>query len=287
MVETTDFLKPWVIRDQAFAWRTQTYLMGILNITPDSFSDGGDFFNPNQAIAQAARMVQAGVHVLDVGGQSTRPQATPVSPEQEMARVVPVISALRSRFSTPISIDTTWATVATAAIAAGADIVNDVSGGTYDPEILAVAAQQGTPIILMHLRGTPQIMQQLTQYDDLMGEILAALEICVKRAIAAGIPRHQIAVDPGIGFAKTGPQNLEILRQAAQLRTLGCPVLIGPSRKRFIGEVLDQPDPKQRVWGTAAVCCGAIAAGADILRVHDVPEMAQVCRMADAIWRAK
>jgi dihydropteroate synthase len=232
-------------------------------------------------------MVQAGVHILDVGGQSTRPQAEPVSPEQEMARVVPVISALRSRFATPISIDTTWATVATAAIVAGADIVNDVSGGTYDPKILTVAAQQGIPIILMHLRGTPQTMQQLTQYDDLMGEILVALEACVNRAIAAGIPRHQIAVDPGIGFAKTGPQNLEILRQTAQLRTLGCPVLIGPSRKRFIGEVLNQPDPKQRVWGTAAACCGAIASGVDILRVHDVPEMVQVCRMADAIWRSR
>jgi dihydropteroate synthase len=175
--------------------------------------------------------------------------------------------------------------VAHQAIAAGADIINDISGATYDPDMLATAASLDVPIILMHIRGTPQTMQQLTTYENLIGEILDFLNQRIDAAIAAGVDRTKIAIDPGIGFAKTADQNLEILRHLSDFHTLGCPILVGPSRKSFIGHLLNQPDPKQRIWGTAAACCVAIAHSAHILRVHDVREMEDVCRVADAIWR--
>ncbi|TVQ20802.1 MAG: dihydropteroate synthase [Leptolyngbya sp. DLM2.Bin15] len=270
-------------------WGSKTYIMGILNVTPDSFSDGGEFTSLDRAIAQAQQMVKAGADLIDIGGESTRPQAAPVSLEEELQRVIPVIQALRqgsAAIATPISIDTTKAAVAQAAVAAGANLVNDVSGGTYDAAMLPTVAQLGVPIVLMHLRGTPQTMQQLTDYDDVVGDIIHVLQARAHAAIAAGITPGNIILDPGIGFAKTYEQNLDILRHIPRLRALGYPLLIGPSRKRFIGDILNQPDPQQRVWGTAAACCAAIAHHADILRVHDVAEMADVCRVADAIWRA-
>jgi dihydropteroate synthase len=283
-------LTPWPIRQHTFAWGERTYLMGVLNVTPDSFSDGGQFNSLETAVAQAHQLVEDGADILDIGGQSTRPGAEPVSLQEELDRVIPVIKALRqgkwgTSLTVPISVDTTRAAVAEAAIAAGADIINDVSGGRMEPEILTVAAEQQVPVILMHMRGTPQTMQRLTDYNDLIGEILQVLTEQVEAAIARGIPRHRIAVDPGIGFAKRYEHNLEILRRTAEFRRLGCPVLIGPSRKSFIGHILNQPDPKQRVWGTAAACCAAIAGRADLLRVHDVREMRDVCRVADALWR--
>lgn len=259
--------------------------MGVLNVTPDSFSDGGQFNTLEAAIAQAHQMVAAGLDILDVGGQSTRPQAVEVSLEEELNRVLPVLSALRQECKTPISIDTTRSAVAQAAIGAGADLVNDISGGTYDPEMLSTVADLGVPIVLMHLRGNPQTMQQLTNYRDLIGEIYQFLEQRIQAAIAAGIDPAKIAIDPGIGFAKTGAQNLEILRRLQEFRSLGCPVLVGPSRKSFIGQILNQPDPKARVWGTAAACSAAIAGEADLIRIHDGPQMRDVCRVADAIWR--
>jgi dihydropteroate synthase len=258
--------------------------MGVLNITPDSFSDGGQFNTPTAALAQAKNLLEADVDILDIGGQSTRPQAVEVSQTEELERVIPVIEGLRQHLSTPISIDTTRSSVAAAAVRAGADLVNDVSGGTYDPEMLPTVARLGVPIILMHLRGTPVTMQSLTDYTDLIGEIYQFLEVRVQAAIAAGIDRSQIAVDPGIGFAKTVAQNLEILRRLGEFRSLGCPILVGASRKSFIGQILNRPDPQERVWGTAAACCAAIAGGADILRVHDA-QIRDVCRVADAIWR--
>ncbi len=269
-------------------WGSKTYIMGILNVTPDSFSDGGQFASLDQAIAQAQQMVQDGADLIDIGGESTRPQAAPVSLEEELQRVIPVIQALRqgsAAIAIPISIDTTKAAVAQAAVAAGANLVNDVSGGTYDAAMLPTVAQLGVPIVLMHLRGTPQTMQQLTDYDDVVDDIIHVLQARANAAIAAGITPDNIILDPGIGFAKTHEQNLDILRHIPRLRALGYPLLIGPSRKRFIGDILNQPDPQQRVWGTAAACCAAIAHHADILRVHDVAEMADVCRVADAIWR--
>lgn len=294
-------LAPWTLRGQIFAWGKQTYLMGVLNVTPDSFSDGGLFNTLEAAVAQAEQMVKAGAHILDIGGQSTRPQADEVPLTEELDRVIPVITALRSKgaiastldptldpipvTSIPISVDTTRAAVAQAAIQAGADLVNDISGATYDPDMLAIVADLGVSIVLMHRRGTPKTMQKLTQYENLISEIYEFLARRVDAAVAAGINPTRIVLDPGIGFAKTYAQNLEILRQVGTFRSLGCPVLIGASRKSFIGNILDQPDPKQRVWGTAAACCAAIANSADVVRVHDIAEMRDVCRVADAIWR--
>jgi dihydropteroate synthase len=275
----------WHLRNTTFSWGQRTYLMGVLNVTPDSFSDGGQFDRVETALKQAHYLVESGTDLLDVGGQSTRPNAADVSLEEELRRVIPVIQAIRQTIDTPISIDTTRAEVARAAIAAGADIVNDISGATYDPAMLPVVADLGVPLILMHIRGTPQTMQQLTDYQDLIGEIIEFLKDRIEAAIAAGIEQTQIAVDPGIGFAKTCSQNLEILRRLPEFRILNCPILVGPSRKSFIGHILEQPNPRERVWGTAAACCAAIAGSADIIRVHDVREMRDTCRVADAIWR--
>ncbi|MCU0571021.1 MAG: dihydropteroate synthase [Oculatellaceae cyanobacterium Prado106] len=260
--------------------------MGVLNVTPDSFSDGGQFNTLPDAIQQAQFLIASGADILDIGGQSTRPQADPVPLAEELERVVPIINSLRtSGIDIPISVDTTQAAVARAAIAAGADLVNDISGGMADPNMLTTVAELGVPIALMHMRGTPKTMQQLTQYDDVVGEIYEFLAQRMEVAIAQGIAADRILLDPGIGFAKTYAQNLEILRQLPKLHSLGAPLLVGTSRKSFIGHILEQPDPKQRVWGTAATCCAAIANGADILRVHDVKEMSDVSRVADAIWR--
>ncbi|MDZ4872007.1 MAG: Dihydropteroate synthase [Chroococcidiopsis cubana SAG 39.79] len=276
-----------VIRDRSFEWGKRTYIMGVLNVTPDSFSDGGEFDRPSAALEQAQRLVAAGADIIDIGGQSTRPGAIEVSVAEELERVLSVVQLLRPAISVPISVDTTRAAVARAAIASGADIVNDISGGVFDPEMLATVAKLGVPIVLMHMRGTPQTMQQLTDYEDLIGEIYQFLESRVANAIASGIDPARIIIDPGIGFAKKYHQSIEILRRLSEFRALNCPILVGASRKSFIGHILEQPDPKARVWGTAAACCGAIANGTDIVRVHDVKEMHDVCRVADALFRSE
>lgn len=277
---------PWQIRDAVFNWGERTYVMGILNTTPDSFSDGGDFKTLPTAIAQARKMILAGVDLLDIGGQSTRPGAATVSLAEELDRTIPVIQALRQEFNIPISIDTTRSEVVQAAIQAGADVINDISGGTFEPSILAIAAQTQAPIILMHLRGTPQTMQQLTDYQDLIGEMQDFFRQQVDLAHQKGVLASQIMLDPGIGFAKTPEQNLTLLRELSAFKCFGFPLLVGPSRKSFIGHILNQPDPKQRLWGTGAACVAAITGGADLIRVHDVGEMVQICRVADAIWRS-
>jgi len=259
--------------------------MGVLNVTPDSFSDGGDFNTLAAALAQARQMEAAGADIIDIGGQSTRPGAAQISLEEELDRVIPAIASLRQESDIPISVDTTRAAVAEAAISAGADIVNDISGGTFDPDLLAVAARCNAPLILMHIRGNPSTMQSLTNYSDLVAEICQFLDGQIAAAVKSGVARSRIIIDPGIGFAKTYEQNLELLRRLPEFRRLNAPLLVGPSRKSFIGHLLNQPDPKQRVWGTAAACCAAIAGQADILRVHDVLQMRDACRIADAIWR--
>jgi dihydropteroate synthase len=277
------------IRNKAFEWGKRTYLMGVLNVTPDSFSDGGDYYIIESALAQAENMVKSGVDIIDIGGQSTRPGAAEISLEEEIDRVIPVVQILRQKAeifgSVPISVDTTRAQVAKAAVEAGADIINDISGATFDSAMLSTVAQLKVPIILMHIRGTPQTMQKLTDYRDLIGEIREFLESRIAEAVAAGIDKSHIILDPGIGFAKNYSQNLEILQQLAKFRGLDCPILVGVSRKSFIGHILNQPLAKQRIWGTAAACTGAIANSADILRVHDVREMHDVCLVADAIFR--
>ena len=275
----------WEMRDRFFEWGKRTYLMGVVNVTPDSFSDGGEYAKPLEALAQAQKLVAAGADIIDIGGQSTRPGAVQISVEEELERVLSVMEVLRKEITVPISVDTTRATVAAAAVTAGADLVNDISGGTFDPDMLATVARLNVPIALMHLRGTPQTMQQMTDYQNLLGEIYQFLEQQINVANLAGIDTDKIIIDPGIGFAKNHEQNLEILRRLSVFSPLNCPILVGVSRKSFIGRILNQPDPKARVWGTAAACCGAIASGVNILRVHDVKEMRDVCSVADAIFR--
>lgn len=264
----------------------RTWVMGILNLTPDSFSDGGRFQRPKQALRQAARMLRAGADVLDLGAQSTRPGAVEIGPAAELERLLPVLSAIRAAYPRCLlSVDTFHAEVAAAALAAGADWINDVTGGRRDPAILRVVAGAGCPYVLMHSRGDSRTMDSLTNYDDVVEDVCAALLQSSRQAQAAGVARSQLIWDPGLGFAKTHEQNLQLLRGLGRLRQEGMPLLVGPSRKRFIGEVLAEPRPRARLWGTAAVCAEAIHAGADVLRVHDVAPIVQTARMMDAIVR--
>ena len=273
------------IRDRTFNWGERTYLMGILNVTPDSFSDGGEFNTLEKALSQAKDMLVNGVDIIDLGGESTRPNAEAVTVEEELQRVIPVIEKIRTESQISISIDTTKAIVAEKAIAAGADIVNDISGATFDPQMLSTVAKLDVPIILMHIRGNPRTMQSLTDYQDVVREVKEFLLTQVEKAIAAGIERNKIIIDPGIGFAKKAAQSLELLQRLSELQDLNLPMLVGVSRKSFMRPILDKDDPMQRIWGTAAACYGTIARGADILRVHDVAQMYDVCRVADAIER--
>ncbi len=273
------------IREYNFHWGQRTYLMGILNITPDSFSDGGQFNTMQSEIAQAQYIIDHGADIIDIGGQSTRPGAEQISFSEEFNRVIPIIKAIRQQFSIPVSIDTTRAKIAQEAIAVGADIINDISGGTFDEEMLTVAGRLDVPIILMHVRGNPQIMQQMTDYQDLVPDITDFLSHQIQKALVCGVDSSKIIIDPGIGFAKTPEQNIELLRRLSEFKALKVPILLGTSRKSFIGKIVNQKDPQKRVWGTAATCCSAIMSGADILRIHDVAEIYDVSRVADAIYR--
>ncbi len=266
----------------------RTYIVGILNVTPDSFSDGGSHFTLDQAAAAARAMVADGADIIDIGGESTRPGGAPVPAGEELERIIPVIRALRRELDAPISVDTYKAEVAEQAIKAGAQIINDISGLRADPRMAGVAARHEAPVIIMHRKGDPEVMQVdpafPCEYEDLVAEILAYLQESVGIAEAAGVPRERLIIDPGIGFGKTLEQNLEILRRLGEFRALGLPILLGTSRKSFIGKILDLP-PGERVEGTAASVAVGIANGADFVRVHDVREMARVCRVTDAIVR--
>jgi dihydropteroate synthase len=296
------------LRNRRLDWGARTYVMGILNVTPDSFSGDGLLATPAssptdrsdtaheglpRALGQARRFLEAGVDILDVGGESTRPGAQQVGAEEELARVVPVIEALRRESDVLISIDTYKALVAEAALNAGADLVNDVWGLRADPELASVAARQHVPVILMHNRSKPanaDVQARLggryvgMEYADLMEDVKRELMESVAIARAAGIPDERIILDPGIGFGKTVEQNLELIDRLDEIRSLGFPVLLGPSRKSFIGYTLDLP-PDQRLEGTAAAVAVGITRGADIVRVHDVEMMVRVARMTDAIVR--
>ncbi|MDI6908041.1 MAG: dihydropteroate synthase [Thermoanaerobacterales bacterium] len=254
----------------------RTLVMGILNATPDSFSDGGRYLDPEAALERARAIVSQGADIIDLGGESTRPGHEPVGLEEELARVVPVLKRLAGEVKVPISIDTRKPEVAARALEAGAHIVNDQSG-LEDPRMAETAAAAGAPVILMHYK-------DVRKSPDIMGDIVSFLDGRVARAEAAGLPREKIIVDPGLGFGKTPEQNLEVLRNLAALRGLGLPILIGPSRKSVIGKVLGLP-VEDRVEGTAAAVAVGVAYGADIVRVHDVKEMVRVARMADAIAR--
>jgi dihydropteroate synthase len=285
-------------------WGQRTHVMGVINLTPDSFSDGGQFNRPELALAQAKRLVAQGVEILDLGAQSTRPGADDVGAAAELERLLPALHLIRAAIDSGelrcpprpdqqtgavplISVDTYRAAVAEAALAAGADWINDVTGGRREPEILRLVAEAGCPYVLMHSRGDSQSMDGLTDYGaaGLVPTVLAELRQASDRALAAGLRREQLIWDPGLGFAKTTEQNLELLRGLPLLRAEGIPLLVGPSRKRFIGAVLDEPRPKARLWGTAAVVAQCVSVGVDVVRVHDVGPIVQVARMADALWR--
>jgi len=274
-----------IINGQTYSFGQRTYLMGVINVTPDSFSGDGLAGDAEAALRQAQRFVEEGADFLDVGGESSRPGAEPVSVEEEIRRVLPTIERLAAHQLGPISIDTYHAATARAALEAGAHLVNDISGLRGDPGMAGVVAEFGVPVVLMHIQGTPRTMQQNPTYGDVVADIKAALAGSIARAEEAGVSREQILIDPGIGFGKTVAHNLEILRRLAEFKALGCPILVGTSRKSFLGHLLGLP-VDQRLEGTAASVAVAIAHGADVVRVHDVREMARVVRVADAIVRA-
>lgn len=260
----------------------RTAVMGVVNVTPDSFSDGGRFLDTGAAVAHGLALVAEGAGLLDVGGESTRPGAAPVPADEELRRVLPVVRALAAQARVPISIDTTKARVAAEALAAGATLVNDISALGADPAMRATVAAAGAAAVLMHCRGTPATMQAAPAYGDVVADVLAALREAVRAAAAAGIAPDRLLIDPGIGFGKTLAHNLELLRRLDAFHAAGRPLLVGTSRKSFLGRILDLP-PDQRLEGTAATVALAIAAGAHVVRVHDVRAVARVARVCDAV----
>jgi dihydropteroate synthase len=272
----------WRVGERAFDCSERTLVMGIVNFTPDSFSEGGRFFDADEATEHAARMVADGADVVDVGGESTRPGSDLVPADEELKRVIPVIERLREQIpGVPISIDTRKAEVAARALDAGASIVNDVSAGT-DPEMFDVVREHNAAIVLMHMKGEPRTMQEAPSYEDVVGEVHEFLRERIEAAEFAGIEAERIAIDPGIGFGKDLGHNLELIRRVDAFLDLGRPVLVGPSRKRFIGTLLDLPED-QRVEGTVGAVAWMVARGAHVVRVHDVREVTRAVRVIDAI----
>ncbi len=263
-------------------------IMGILNVTPDSFSDGGRYNSVETACHQAEKMLHEGADIIDIGGESTRPNSISVSSGEQIARVIPVIKAIRARLpdEVQISIDTTLSTVAKAALEAGANIINDISGGRDDGEILSVAAKADCPIILMHIQGTPQTMQDNPHYDDVVTEILESLDNSVKKALAAGVKKENIAIDPGIGFGKRKQDNFDLLANLDKFVATGYPVLLGTSRKRFMGSICDIENPSDLVAATAATTALGVMQGVQMFRVHDVKENRHAADIAFAIQKA-
>ncbi len=261
----------------------RTFIMGVLNVTPDSFSDGGLHFDANAAFEHAMAIERAGADILDIGGESTRPGSQGISAQEEIDRVGPVLEKLRGNLKIPISIDTQKAIVAEQAIAAGAEIINDISALATDPALALVARRHRLPIILMHMRGKPRTMQKGSFARDVLRDVKAGLRAAAARARKSGIAKSQILLDPGIGFGKSYAQNCELLARLPELARLGYPLVVGASRKSFIGHLLGGAPAEARAWGTAAAVTASILGGAHIVRVHDVAEMVQVARVADAI----
>jgi len=269
----------------------RTLVMGVLNVTPDSFSDGGNFLQPESAIEHAFAIERAGADLLDIGGESTRPGSVETSASEELDRILPVLEGLRGRLKIPISVDTRRTSVAELAIQAGAELVNDVSGLRSDPRIAEVAARHRVPLILMHMRGEPRTMQAAGFARDVMKDVNRGLRESVRVARKAGVGKSQIILDPGIGFGKSFAQNYELLQKFSRLAKLGYPLLVGTSRKGFLGATLARDgkpaSPEERIWGTAATVTASILNGAHIVRVHDVAEMVQVARVADCLLDPK
>jgi len=283
-----------VMRHTELAWGTRTYVMAVVNVTPDSFSGDGLGYDVIQSLYRVRQAVEGGADIVDIGGESTRPGAEPVSAAEELRRIVPVIRAVRERFDVPISVDTYKAEVAAAALDAGADLINDVWAFRADPDMAPLVARRGVPVVLMHNRQATELVQLDpgfgphyvgVAYGDLMADMVTDLAASIAHGRASGVADHQMIVDPGLGFGKTPEQSLEALDRLGELRALGLPLLAGPSRKSFIGKVLGGLPPTERVEGSAAAVALAIARGADIVRVHDVLAMVRVARVADAIVR--
>jgi len=275
------------LRKRSLTLGERTLLMGVLNVTPDSFSDGGKYFTAGEAVKAALAMQDAGADILDIGAESTRPGSSRISAAEELSRLLPVLQELRGRLKIPISVDTQKSTVAAIAIGAGAEILNDISGLKNDPRLAKVAAAYKVPLVLMHMRGTPRTMQKGPFAKNVMRDVTAGLRHSLAVARRAGVAKSQIILDPGIGFGKSYAQNYELLAKLLELSRLGCPLLVGTSRKGFLGATLARngkaAPPERRLWGTAATVTASILAGVHIVRVHDVAEMAQVARVADAI----
>jgi dihydropteroate synthase len=263
---------------------SRTHVMGILNITPDSFSDGGEFFTVDQAVKRGIQMADEGADIIDIGAESTRPGAEPISTDEELKRLLPVLEQLLKKTGVPISVDTYKSKVAEAALSAGAHIINDISGLRFDPSMKDVIARFQVPVIIMHIKGEPRNMQIDPHYEDLISEISAYLAESIRSAEMAGVKKENMIIDPGIGFGKRLEDNYEIIRRLHELKRLGCSILIGPSRKSFLGKVLNLP-PAERLEGTMAAVAVAIQNGADIIRVHDVKAVSRVCRIADVFAR--
>ena len=265
----------------------RTLVMGVLNVTPDSFSDGGKFFRLDRAVKAALTMQQVGADLLDIGAESTRPGSTGIAASEELARLLPVLQALRGRLKIPISVDTQKAAVAEIALGAGAQILNDISGLKNDPRLATVAAKFDAPLILMHMRGTPRTMQKGSFAKDVLKDVIRGLRESIATARSAGVAKSQIILDPGIGFGKGFEQNYELLAKLPQLAGLGYPLLVGTSRKGFLGATLARDGkpvpPEDRIWATAATVAASILNGAHIVRVHDVGEMVQVARVSDCL----
>jgi dihydropteroate synthase len=278
-------IRQWKLARLSLPYGERTLVMGVLNVTPDSFSDGGEFFSLDRAVAHAEQMIAEGADLIDVGGESTRPGSAFVTEEEELQRVIPVIEHLAAKSPVPISIDTTKSSVARAAIAAGAEIVNDISGLRFDPSIADEAAKANAGLVLMHSRGTPKTMQQLPPVDDIMSEVIGDLRTSVLVAEGRGVARDRIAIDPGIGFGKTLAQNVELIAKLDQLLIAFAefPIMIGTSRKSFIGKLLDNAPADQRLHGTIASVAASVLNGAHIVRVHDVKAAVEAIKVADAV----
>lgn len=264
----------------------RTHVMGVINVTPDSFSDGGQFFEKDRAVERALQQADDGADFIDIGGESTRPYSKGISAEEEMNRVIPVIAALKKELTIPISIDTLKAQVAREALRFGASMVNDISALRSDPEMASVVAEAGVPIILMHMKGTPADMQVNPTYDDIASEIISFLREAMNRAVSSGVRKECIILDPGIGFGKSFDHNLEILKQLGRFQCLDAPILVGSSRKAFIGRILDKK-VHERDTGTMATVAAAVMNGAHIVRVHNVKQAVETVRVIDAIKRGR
>ena len=266
---------------------SRTHVMGVLNVTPDSFSDGGQYIDTEKALVHAREMAAAGADIIDIGGESTRPGADAISESEELRRIIPLFERLSAELAVPLSVDTYKSAVARKALEAGASIVNDISGLRFSPDMARVAADHNASVVIMHIKGTPRNMQQNPVYIDVVGEVMSYLAEGIEIAVSGGVDREKILIDPGIGFGKTLEHNITLIDRLDELRALGRPVLLGTSRKKFIGTILNVPVPADRVDGTAATVALGIERGASMVRVHDVARMVHVARMTDAVLKQK